>query len=58
MSHPDPDPRKGGRPPNAEKGTTVSIWIPTSAHDRLMQLAKQQEQSLSETAKQLLLPRL
>lgn len=37
-----------------EPGSTVSVWLPVSAHDRLIELAKREEQSLSKTIRQLL----
>ena len=50
-------PRRG-RPRLAEPRSTVSVWLPASAHDRLIALAKREEQSLSATIRQLLTIRL
>jgi hypothetical protein len=46
-------PRRPGRPRTvctaAESGSTVSFYLPTRDHDRLVQLATQSGQSLSAT---------
>lgn len=52
------DPPKRGRPRSAEPGSTVSVWLPASAHDRIIEIAKHEEQSISATVKQLLILRL
>jgi hypothetical protein len=50
--------RPPGRPPGSTKITepssSVSVWLPASAHDRLIALAKKEEQSISKTIRQLL----
>ena len=50
--------RPPGRPPGStkvlESSTSVSVWLPASCHDRLIALAKREEQSLSKTIRQLL----
>jgi hypothetical protein len=46
--------RPRGRPRNLEQKSTVSVWLPAKAHDRLIRLAKEQEQSISATVRQLL----
>lgn len=54
------------RPPGRPVGSTrveeprasVSVWLPASAHDRLIELAKKEEQSISKTVKQLLMLKL
>jgi len=33
----------------------VSTWLPAGAHDRLIELAKREEQSVSATIRQLLI---
>lgn len=52
------EPPRRGRPRLAEPRSTVSVWLPAHAHDRLIELAKQQEQSISATVRQLLILRL
>lgn len=52
------DRRKGGRPRSDEPKTSVSTWIPAREHDRLIRLANQRDQSVSQTVRQLLLQRL
>ena len=47
-----------GRPRVTEPRSTVSTWVPASAHDRLIQLAKEHEVSVSEMVKSLLLVQL
>ncbi len=49
---------KRGRPKAPEPSNTVSVWLPAQAHDRLIQLAKAQEQSISATVRALLQIRL
>lgn len=51
-------PRPRGRPKAKEQGSTVCVWLPASAHDRLIALAKREEQSISATVRQLLKLRL
>jgi hypothetical protein len=50
--------RPPGRPPGStrvlEPRATVSVWLPASAHDRLIALAKKEEQSISKTVRELL----
>ena len=50
--------RPPGRPPGttrvAEPSSSVSVWLPASAHDRLIELAKREEQSISKTVRDLL----
>lgn len=50
--------RPRGRPRVKEPHSSVSVWLPTKAHDRLIQIARQQEQSISATVRQLLILRL
>jgi len=50
--------RPRGRPRIDEPRSTVSVWLPAKAHDRLIELAKKQEQSISATVRQLLTLRL
>lgn len=50
--------KKPGRPRATEAKTSVSAWIPAREHDRLIRLANQREQSVSETVRQLLRQRL
>lgn len=50
--------RPRGRPRATEPHAGVTVWLPASAHDRLIQLAKREEQSISATVRQLLILRL
>lgn len=50
--------RGPGRPRACEPRSTVSVWLPASAHDRLIELAKRHEMSISATIRQLLIIRL
>jgi hypothetical protein len=56
--NPPEEKRPRGRPKLTEPRSTVSVWLPAKAHDRLIQLAKQQEQSISATVRELLRLRL
>lgn len=47
-----------GRPRVEEPGSTVSVWLPIGAHDRLIELAKREDKSISATARQILILRL
>lgn len=47
-----------GRPRVAEVSSPVSTRVPVSAHDRLIQLAKEHEVSVSAMVKSLLLVQL
>jgi hypothetical protein len=46
---------RGGRPRSPEPGSRVSTWLPTSTHDRLIQVANAQEKSVSEIVKVIIL---
>lgn len=52
------DPKRPGRPHGStrieEPRSSVSVWLPASAHDRLIELAKKEEQSISKTVRELL----
>jgi predicted HicB family RNase H-like nuclease len=48
------DPRRPGRPRAKEPRTSVSAWIPASEHDRLIELAKAKEMSLSAFVRKVL----
>jgi len=58
----EPKRARPGRPLGSTKvlepGSTASVWLPASLHDRLIALAKREEQSISKTIKQLLTLRL
>lgn len=62
MSEQDRDgvrvPRPRGRPRVEEPHATVSTWLPASYHDRLIQLANQQEVKVSALVRTLLILRL
>lgn len=47
-----------GRPRAPEPGSTVSVHLPASEHDRVIQLAKQHEQTISRYVRTLLQLRL
>jgi hypothetical protein len=49
-----PGGRRGGRPRAKEAGSRISVWLPVSAHDRLIKLANEQEQSISACVRALL----
>ena len=46
--------RPRGRPRAEEPGSSVTVWLPQGAHDSLIELAKQQEKSISATVRDLL----
>jgi len=51
----EPKPRRaGGRPRADEPGSTISAWLRESEHDRLIKIAKRNEQSVSSLVRQLL----
>lgn len=50
-------PRRG-RPQSSEPGSTISVWVPASAHDRIVRLAAKRDQSVSAVVRQLLILRL
>lgn len=50
--------RQRGRPKVEEPRKAFSIRLPASDHDRLIEFAKRQEQSVSATVRQLLIFRL
>lgn len=54
-SVPVPRGRQGGRPRVEEPRASVSTWLPAGAHDRLIELAKREERSISETVRRLLI---
>lgn len=59
MPNPDQkEPRGRGRPRVEEPRSTVSTWLPARTHDQLIRLARQHEQSISATVRQLLILRL
>ena len=57
-----PEPPDGevhrGRPRNAEPSSSVSTWLTAGAHDKLIQLAQEQEVSISALVRSLLMLRL
>jgi len=50
--------RGRGRPRVTEPRASVSTWLPATAHDQLIELAKREEQSISATIRQLLILQL
>lgn len=54
-------PRRGrprGSVSASEPGSTISVWVPVSAHDRLIERARQEDVSVSSLVRQLLILRL
>lgn len=47
--------RRPGRPRAAKEGSTVSVWVSTTLHDRLIKIANQNGQSVSGLVRSLLL---
>jgi hypothetical protein len=47
--------RRGGRPPAEEPSATVSTWLPASAHDRLIRIANEREESVSECVRKIVI---
>jgi predicted HicB family RNase H-like nuclease len=54
----DPPRRPRGRPRVEEPSKEFSIRLPPQTYDRLIDLAKREEQSVSATVRQLLILRL
>jgi len=52
------EPVHQGRPRNAEPYSSVTTWLPTGAHDKLIRLAAEQETSISALVRSLLLLKL
>lgn len=50
--------RKPGRPRATESKSSVSTWVSSTEHDRLIRLATERDQSVSETVRQILQQRL
>lgn len=50
--------RRRGRPRTSEPHSTVSVWVPTRLHDQLIKLANEQEKTVSQLVKSLLMLRL
>lgn len=53
-----PGSRQRGRPRVEEPRSSVSTWLPASYHDRLIEMAKQRDQSVSSLVRYLLTLRL
>jgi hypothetical protein len=51
-------PSKLGRPRVPYRSTAMTVWVPNSTYDQLLDLAKRRETSLSATVRQLLILRL
>lgn len=47
-----------GRPKHEEPGSSVSTWLRASDHDRLIQIAKARDQSVSSLLRQFVRARL
>jgi predicted HicB family RNase H-like nuclease len=54
----DRDPRRPRGRPRADPHSSISVWVEASVHDQLIERAKQQEQSLSKTVRELLAAKL
>jgi hypothetical protein len=52
-----PVPRRG-RPRKAEQGYSVKTWLPESEYDKLIRLASQRRQPVSQLVRSLLILRL
>jgi hypothetical protein len=55
---PNDAPRPRGRPPAEEPGSAVMTWVPLTMHDRLIEIANKNGESLSATIRQLLSQRV
>jgi len=55
---PDEEPVHRGRPRNAEPSSSVSTWLTAGAHDKLIQLANEQDVSISALVRSLLMLRI
>jgi hypothetical protein len=49
---------RGGRPPAKEPGSSLTIWVPTRAHDRLVQLAARDNRTVSAYVRSLVILQL
>lgn len=49
-----PPGRPSGSTRTEEPSSSVSVWLPASAHDQLIKLAAKEEQSISKTIRELL----
>jgi hypothetical protein len=47
-----------GRPRSTDPKSSVTTWLPTGAHDKLIRLAAEQETSISALVRSLLLLKL
>jgi hypothetical protein len=52
------DTPKRGRPKSDEPSTAILTWMPASHHDRLIEMAKQREISVSGLVRQILVIQL
>jgi hypothetical protein len=52
------EPRQRGRPRVVEPHSSVSTWLPSRYHDRLIQLANQKDVKVSALVRDLLILRL
>lgn len=50
--------RPRGRPRASEPGSTVSVWLPASYHDRLVKMAANMDESVSTLVRSLLTLRI
>jgi len=51
----DPKPKRaGGRPRAIDPGSRLSAWVRERDHDRLVRIAKRNDQSVSSLVRQLL----
>ena len=47
------DKRARGRPKNGEPSSSVTTWLRVGEHDRLIELAKREEKSISALVREL-----
>lgn len=47
-------PRRRGRPPAEEPSSTISVWLFSRHHDRLVQAAKARDVSVSSLVREML----
>ncbi len=47
--------KRGGRPVALQRLSPVTTWVPVSTHDRLIQVAKAQDKSISEVVRNVII---
>jgi hypothetical protein len=51
-------PRPRGRPPAEQPGSAVTTWVPMHMHDRLIEIAQKNGESVSAIIRQMLAQRV